>query len=82
MPGTKLYTQNKLEGKVQGLEKGKLGFPDRIGGQEAAYFAAGWLALSPALPHPRNKLFSLFSEILRDSAWVGSGQWTALLPDH
>lgn len=79
MPGTKLYIQNKPEGKVLGLEKGKLGFPDRIGGQEAAYFAAGWLtgalpmAFSPTPIHlPRNKLFSLFSEILPGCA-VSSG---------
>lgn len=77
MPGTKLYTQNKLGGKVQGLEKGKLDFPDRIGDQEVAYFAAGWLALSPTLsstPPPPNEQTVL--TVLRDSErFCLGGQW-------
>lgn len=79
MPGTKLYTQNKLEGNVLGLEKGKLGFPDP---QEAAYFAplAGWRSTPPLHFPPKEQTVLT---VLRDSErfYLG-GQWTALLPDH
>lgn len=81
MPGTKLYPQNKQEGKVQGLEKGKLGFPDHIEGQEAAYFSTVCLSLSfcPSVclslfthPFPRNKLFSeILPGLAVDSFFAG-----------